>query len=384
MPYKSLRSMPVPAWVLLPMRLFLGITFLYAGVQKLTDPQFFNPTAAGYIGKQIAGFALSSPLHGLLAAMVPHAMLFGLLTAYGEIAIGLGTLFGFLFRPAAFFGMLLSLLFFLSATWRVYPYFYGADIVFTFCWLTMLLHGPLNTGLPSLDEWFTVNILQSKPLEQQEQLAPIFALLLGTIGTTQQLPEIPAQTAPQAQARVVQQRRQNVAQRARENRRNFINGLLTGGGTVLALFAVGFGVKTLFSSPDTVTPISTTGATTTSGGAAASSTPSSTAAAVTSSSIATVSAVPVNSSANFTIPSSGDPGILVHLNNGQFVAFDALCTHAGCQVDYDPSSQMLLCPCHGAAFDPSKGAAVVNPPAPTPLASVSIHVDSATGAITLA
>ena len=379
--------MPIPAWVLLPMRLFLGITFLYAGVQKLTDPQFFNPAAAGYIGKQIAGFALSSPLHSLLAAMVPHAMLFGLLTAYGEIAIGLGTLFGFLFRPATFFGMVLSLLFFLSATWRVYPYFYGADIVFTFCWLTMLLNGPLNTGLPSLDEWFTVNILQNKPVEQQEQLAPLFALLLGTTGTTQLLTETPVQAQPvtQMQSRAVQQRRQNAAQRARENRRNFINGLLAGGGTVLGLFAVGFGVRVLFGGSDTTTPISTSGTTTTSGGVASSSTPGSAATTGTGgSSIATVSAVPVNSSTNFTIPSSGDPGILVHLNNGQFVAFDALCTHAGCQVDYDPSSQMLLCPCHGAAFDPSKGAAVVNPPAPTPLASVSIHVDSATGAITLA
>jgi DoxX len=41
------------AWALVPLRLFLGITFVYAGIQKLTDPQYSNPEAPGYIGKQI-------------------------------------------------------------------------------------------------------------------------------------------------------------------------------------------------------------------------------------------------------------------------------------------------------------------------------------------
>jgi len=97
--------------------------------------------------------------------------------------------------------------------------------------------------------------------------------------------------------------------------------------------------------------------------------------------IAQVNQVPVNSSAQFTVTSSGDPGVLIHLNNGQFVAFDAVCTHAGCIVSYDPGSKLILCPCHGAVFDPSKGAAVVQGPAPTPLISVPIKVDTAKGTI---
>ena len=138
--------------VLLPLRLFLGITFVYAGIQKLTDPQFFNPTATGFIGKQILAFAHGSPIHSiLLHVALPHALFFGAVIAFGEIAIGIGTLVGFLFRPAAFFGMLLSLLFFLSASWHVYPYFYGADIVFFFAWTPLLLAGPLGSGLPSID-----------------------------------------------------------------------------------------------------------------------------------------------------------------------------------------------------------------------------------------
>src|SRR5690348_13831560 len=132
-------------WVLVPLRLFLGVTFVYAGVQKLGDPQYFNPAARGYIGRQIAAFANSSPLHGFLMSMaVPHAAFFGALVAYGELAIGLGVLLGLFSRAASLGGLLVNLIFFLSADWRVFPYFYGSDIVFLFCWLTLLLAGPAN------------------------------------------------------------------------------------------------------------------------------------------------------------------------------------------------------------------------------------------------
>src|SRR5712691_6526151 len=232
----------VSRWAHLPLRLFLGITFIYAGLQKLTDPQFFNPSAHGYIGKQIAAFAIGSPLHSfLLQVAVPHATVFGLLVSYGELAIGIGTMLGLLLRPAAFFGLLISLLFFLSATWRVFPYLYGSDIVFVFCWLTFLIAGPVNTGLPSLDAIFVQRLLSPK---QRKQLAPVTLFLLG-VG------EEPArylQRTPidytQSQGKSVsgnkrpaqQQSRYLLEQRAKkESRRNFLLGTLTGGAGMLAL-----------------------------------------------------------------------------------------------------------------------------------------------------
>jgi len=151
---QELRTKSILGWAVLPLRLFLGITFIYAGIQKLTDPQYFHPSAARYIGNQIAAFASGSPMHGFLVNVAePHAMLVGALVAYGELAIGLGALFGLLLRSAAFCGILLNLVFFLSATWRVYPYFYGSDIVFIFCWITLLIAGPSSSVLPSLDTW---------------------------------------------------------------------------------------------------------------------------------------------------------------------------------------------------------------------------------------
>jgi thiosulfate dehydrogenase (quinone) large subunit len=373
------------SWFLLPLRLFLGITFIYAAIQKLTDPQYFNASARGYIGKQIAAFANGSPLHNfLIQVVVPHANLFGALVAYGEIAIGLGALLGLLLRPAAFFGLLLSITFFLSATWRVYPYFYGSDIVFIFCWITLILAGPLNTGLPSLDAFLVPRLLQSLAPEQRASLAQPLRVLIGVgenpavqIGAGENVASQPqsrqwlAQPAP-ARGKFA------AARYAQESRRNFILGTVTGGVGMLILTWFTLSLHSILQplADNSQGTSSTTDSGNTTG---SSSTPGSTSGNV----IAKVDAVPNNSSVNFTIPSNGDPGILVHLNNGQFVAYDATCTHAGCPIDYDSSQQLLVCPCHGAAFDPAKNGAVVQAPAQTPLVSVTIHVDSSTGEITL-
>jgi thiosulfate dehydrogenase (quinone) large subunit len=398
---KSLYNSHIAPWVMLPLRLFLGVTFLYAGIQKFTDPQFLHPGTIGFIGRQMSGFARGSPIGSfLLHVVLPHALAFGYLIALGEIAIGLGVLCGFLFRPAAFFGMLLSLIFFFSVTWHVYPYFYGADIVFVFGWLTLLLNGPLNTSLATLDEYFTLRVLHIFPPERQTGLANALHFILGTTSErslnpdladiTETLPVVKAQqTRGQQQQQLKQQQRRQIATRIEhEKRRSFLRGTLTGGAGILGLGALIFvfraiviGYENTGTDLATVTDAPTPGTTNAN---QATPTTNATSAGSVKGAIAQVKAVPSNSSTTFAIPSSGDPGILIHLNNGQFVAYDALCTHAGCQVDYDPSQQLLVCPCHGAAFDPAKDAAVVQGPAPTPLVPVSIHVDSATGAITIA
>ncbi|MEP7025754.1 MAG: Rieske (2Fe-2S) protein [Actinomycetota bacterium] len=57
---------------------------------------------------------------------------------------------------------------------------------------------------------------------------------------------------------------------------------------------------------------------------------------------------------------------------GSFDAFTAVCTHAGCTVD-SVSGGTINCPCHGSKFSIANGS-VVNGPASSPLAPVSIKV----------
>ena len=42
--------------------------------------------------------------------------------------------------------------------------------------------------------------------------------------------------------------------------------------------------------------------------------------------------------------------LVVHRSNGSLTATSAICTHLGCDVDYDKNSTSLLCPCHGSKF----------------------------------
>ena len=57
------------------------------------------------------------------------------------------------------------------------------------------------------------------------------------------------------------------------------------------------------------------------------------------------------------------------------VAYTAICTHMGCEVDdWLETEQRLYCPCHGSKFDPADGAKVVEGEAPRPLPSLPLKV----------
>jgi serine/threonine protein kinase len=181
--------------------------------------------------------------------------------------------------------------------------------------------------------------------------------------------------------------------------------LLSGGGAVVAVGAVAFIVEQLLNkgTPSSVTSSPSSVPTTSSSGGQSSTTSSQPTQSSTTSSqptqstptrpsspghtgtvIARTADVPLNGAKTFPLPSGGaNPGVLVHLQNGSFVAFDTSCTHhPDCSVAYDAQAKLLVCPCHGAEFDPANSASVVQGPAKSPLAPVQITVN-ADGTITV-
>ncbi len=332
--------------VMLPLRLFFGATFVYAGLQKLTDPQFFSPTAPGFIGHQMSGFVRAgSPLSGLINTIaLPHAKEFGALIAFCEVWIGLSALFGLLTRFGALGGLATSLTFYLTATWSTHPYFLGADLPYAFGWLTLALAGPDALTLDNY--FFSVARMQAIETTRLQQRGRRRSL----VGT----PSMPTMVPRKAALRGL----------------GTAAGLVVGGGIVGAIARA----LTPNSSSAGAAAIPTV---TGSGAAATSSaTPAGSGAQPGQTLLGSVKSLAVNSAASYTDPKSGDPALLIHLPDGKFVAFDAVCTHAGCTVQYDPTQQQIICPCHGAAYDPNHAAAVINGPAQQPLTVLNVKVDA--------
>lgn len=85
--------------------------------------------------------------------------------------------------------------------------------------------------------------------------------------------------------------------------------------------------------------------------------------------IANVSQVPIGRAINFDY--RGTPAVLIRLTSGEFRAYSAICTHKGERVEWQ--GDKLLCPEHGAIFDPVSGAAL-RAPAHEPLSKIEIEV----------
>jgi Rieske Fe-S protein len=83
----------------------------------------------------------------------------------------------------------------------------------------------------------------------------------------------------------------------------------------------------------------------------------------------------VNSAVAFTDSANNTAGLLVHLPQGEFVAYERACTHVGVLVNYDPATHMFVCPAHGAIFDPANGGAVIQGPAQLPLPKIGVQVN---------
>ena len=343
-------------WALFPVRLFLGVTFIYGGIQKLSDPGFLQPGAPTYIGTQLRGFANGTPGGFLLRTFsVPNPKVSGVGVALVEIAVGLLVSTGLLTRAAAAVGLALNLLLFLTNSWHTYPYFLGSDIVFVFAWVPFVLVGAIRQ--PTLEP-----VLRRIAAERRAQTGPAAT-------PRSRPPGLPPGPLPGDEALT---------------RRGAIGATL---GAVAAATAVIAGLSLLLrggyrpartlsaSAPPTTaraktsttaaeaagsTSTTDTSTTTAAGGAAAGGQ------ALPSGAVrlGAGSQLPNGQAATYTDPGDGQPDIVIREGNGTLVAHSAVCTHAGCTVGYQGGQ--LLCPCHGSIFNAQTGA-VITGPAVTPL-----------------
>ena len=341
-------SKPVPAppasdilgRALLPLRAFLGFTFCFAGLQKLANPRFFDAADPASIQSQLAGAARRSPVHALISPLAHVAVPLGLLIAFGELAVGVGTLLGLRARLAAAGGIALSFMLFLTVSFHTSPYYTGADIVFVFAWTPLLLAG--SGSVLSLDaaiaDWARKRPAPAWQQAGRSRISTAEAsrrevVLRGTV------------TAAVAAASLV------------------LGGLVAG----LGRLAGGTAGKTAGPSlPSAAGPAPTATAR-----ASATAKAGPTGKAPPGTAVGPAKDVPVGQAASFQDPASGDPAIVIQPRAGTFVAFDAVCPHAGCTVGYDPSAQVIVCPCHGSQFNASTGAVEVGP-APTGLRPITV------------
>ena len=121
------------------LRLWLGLTWIYGGWVKANDPGFLTPGAPTYIGNEIQGFAVNSPISSLLSKSLEHATAIGWLTLLGEFATGVATLLFILPRFSAFVGFATSIGLWLTVTFNVTPYFLGSDTAYAVLWGAYLL-----------------------------------------------------------------------------------------------------------------------------------------------------------------------------------------------------------------------------------------------------
>ena len=99
--------------------------------------------------------------------------------------------------------------------------------------------------------------------------------------------------------------------------------------------------------------------------------------------VAKTSDIATGKSLLFEYPTQDRSALLIHLPDGSFIAYDALCTHLGCTVHFDQvpvkgwenNPEQIFCPCHGGVFDPKTGNVLGGPP-PRSLPKIKLEVDN--------
>jgi len=121
------------------LRSWLGLTWIYAGWDKATDPGFLTKGSASFIGTQLSGYSTQSPIGSLFNKLIEHSTAVGIAVILAEFAIGLATLLWVSPTFAAFGGFTMSVGLWLASSFHVSPYFLASDSAYAILWLVYFL-----------------------------------------------------------------------------------------------------------------------------------------------------------------------------------------------------------------------------------------------------
>jgi thiosulfate dehydrogenase (quinone) large subunit len=362
---------------MLPLRLFLGVTFAFAGLQKLADPHFLDPNASGSIHAQLRAAALTSPIGGLLGGLVHQATAVGVAIAIAELAVGVGALLGLWTRVAAAGGLALSIGFLLTVSWHSHPYYLGPDIAFAAAWTPLLLAGAGDDPRLSLDTYLRRRTNAERGVPDAQAIPIAFATvqrLCGGYDAGRCRYQSGRPCAPERCPVLVAPALEDRAGGDRFDRRTFLSqarvaAALVVGGTFAAASVAGIGRTLARHGGDPVAALPPTGG---SSGTAngTGGRPRATGPGTPGTPIGPASAVPVGGVASFDDPGTGSLAYVVQPTAGTFQAFSSVCPHAGCQVGYSRGANEFVCPCHGARFDGTGG--LLQGPAQTSLSPITV------------
>ncbi|MFE9659333.1 DoxX family membrane protein [Streptomyces sp. NPDC005955] len=127
--------------VLLPLRVFLGLISVYAGLGKLSDPVYFDGGERGSMMKWLNSlhpWALAEPLRDFA---LQHPVGAGLTIAFLQVIVGVLTVLGLWQRVAAVVGALLSAALIVTVSWRTVPAYDAPDIIYLAAWSPLIIAG---------------------------------------------------------------------------------------------------------------------------------------------------------------------------------------------------------------------------------------------------
>ncbi|MEC5425986.1 DoxX family protein [Virgibacillus sp. C22-A2] len=152
------------AWIWLILRVYLGYTWLVAGIGKVTSDVWTGENA----GTAVEGFmqrAVSRAEAGEVAGwyawflenfVIPNATAFSYMIAWGEVLVGIGLIVGLLTGIAAFFGALMNMSFLLAGTVSTNPVMFMIAIVLILAWKVAGWYGVDRWALPVLGTPWTI------------------------------------------------------------------------------------------------------------------------------------------------------------------------------------------------------------------------------------